>query len=262
MGNILASTFLTVVPIRAAASHRSEIISQILFGECFEVLEKEDDWVKIKNLYDDYEGWTDEKQIVYLDSEYQKTEHFDIKLSNCFGVAVIKNQTDNKTFLPLGASLPINKQGKVEIAQHIYDLESSHHIIQTDVSTFKEHVLDIAKQFIDVPYLWGGRTHFGIDCSGFSQIVYKVCGIKIKRDAWQQAEQGKLVAFLSQAQTGDLAFFDNEEGKITHVGIMINNNLIIHASGRVKIDLIDDQGIFSSDLKRYSHKLRIIKRYI
>ncbi len=262
MGNILASTFLAVVPVRAEALHRSEIISQILFGECFEVLEKDREWIKIKNLYDDYEGWVDEKQVVYLDNDYQKTEHFDIRFSNSFGAIAIKNQTDNRTFLPLGASLPINKQGKVEISQHIYDLESLQHIIKPDVSTFKEHVLDIAKQFIDVPYLWGGRTHFGIDCSGFSQIVYKVCGIKIKRDAWQQAEQGELVDFLSQAQTGDLAFFDNEEGRITHVGIMINNNLIIHASGRVKIDLIDDQGIFSSDLKRYSHKLRIIKRYI
>lgn len=245
MINSKASTFLAVIPVRAEASHRSEIISQVLFGEYLDVLDKNGEWIRIKTLYDDYEGWVDEKQIVYVGEE-----DLSIKLTNVFGQFVIKNQTDNKVFLPLGASLPINKQGQVQIAQHIYDITSENvrHVMKPDISTFKEHILDIAKQFLDVPYLWGGRTHFGIDCSGFSQIVYKVCGIKIKRDAWQQAEQGKLVDFLSQSQTGDLAFFDNEEGRITHVGIMINNNLIIHASGRVKIDLIDDQGIFLQTL--------------
>lgn len=259
MENTLASTFLTVIPLRAEASHRSEIISQVLFGECFNVLEQHEEWIKIKTLYDDYEGWVDVKQVTYL-----KEDIYSPKLTTTFGQFIVKDQTDNKVFLPLGTSIPFNKQGQVQIAEHIYNVtaENARYIIKPDISTFKSHVLDIAKQFLDVPYLWGGRTHFGIDCSGFSQIVYKTCGIKIKRDAWQQAEQGKLVDFLAQAQTGDLAFFDNEEGRITHVGIMINNNMIIHASGRVKIDMIDDQGIFSSDLKRYTHKLRIIKRYV
>ena len=255
MDNILASTFLAVVPMRSHASHRSEMVSQILFGELFYVLEKEGEWVKVKTDGDDYEGWIDEKQIVYLEHKPHA-----IQVTDTFGRAVLQHQTEYKTFLPVGASIPLNAEGKVQIAHHSYDLESN--IDPLETSILQDKILGIAKQFLDVPYLWGGRTHFGIDCSGFAQIVYKVCGLKIKRDAWQQAEQGIAVDFLAQAQTGDLAFFDNEDGRITHVGIMINNNLIIHASGRVKIDLIDDQGIFSSDLKRYSHKLRIVKRYI
>ncbi|MFD1630188.1 NlpC/P60 family protein [Pseudopedobacter beijingensis] len=258
MEKILGTCFLSVIPMRAQASHKAEMISQLLFGETFEILEKQDEWVYIKNTYDDYMGWVEEKQIIYIKALEPETE----KVTSAFGVSVVKQDTDNKSILPLGATLPFSENNGLKIGDIPYDTADTNDVVEPQSTAFREEVLRVAKQFIDVPYLWGGRTHFGIDCSGFSQIVYKVFGIKIKRDAWQQAEEGKLVAFLSEAQTGDLAFFDNEEGRITHVGIMINNSLIIHASGRVKIDLIDDYGIFSSDLKQYSHKLRIIKRFI
>jgi cell wall-associated NlpC family hydrolase len=120
----------------------------------------------------------------------------------------------------------------------------------------------ITRQFLNVPYLWGGKTPFGIDCSGFSQIVVRCIGINLHRDAYQQAEQGKVVSFLEEVQTGDLAFFDNEEGRITHVGIMLNSHSIIHASGKVRLDNIDSYGILDAENRNYSHKLRIIKRLL
>ena len=126
----------------------------------------------------------------------------------------------------------------------------------------KLSIEDVARSFLHAPYQWGGRTHAGIDCSGFSQAVMRQFGVSLPRDAWQQATEGTTVDFLPAAQTGDLAFFDNDQGRITHVGIMLGNGQIIHASGCVKIDQIDNQGIFSSQLQKHSHKLRIIKRYL
>lgn len=127
---------------------------------------------------------------------------------------------------------------------------------------FKESDLrSVVMEYVNVPYLWGGKSKCGIDCSGFTQQVYKRFGIKLPRDAYQQAELGEVVGFLLEVQPGDLAFFDNEEGKITHVGIMLGTDEIIHASGKVRIDKIDNQGIINTETLARTHKLRIIKRY-
>ncbi len=119
-----------------------------------------------------------------------------------------------------------------------------------------------AMSFLNMPYLWGGRSPAGIDCSGFTNIVYKLAGIRLRRDAWQQSEQGILINFIDEARPGDLAFFQNEEGKIIHVGIILQQQKIIHASGRVRIDTIDHYGIYDEELKKYTHQLRLIRRMI
>ena len=116
--------------------------------------------------------------------------------------------------------------------------------------------------YLNSPYLWGGRSPFGIDCSGFTQMVFKLNGIKLPRDAYEQAEIGKTLNFIEETQKGDLAFFDNEEGKIIHTGIIIDKNKIIHSSGKVRIDNLDHYGIFNAETGKYSHNLRLIKKVV
>jgi len=132
---------------------------------------------------------------------------------------------------------------------------------QLNFSFEADTVRETAFAYLDVPYIWGGKSKFGIDCSGFCQQVYKAFGIRLPRDAYQQAALGEVVGFLQEVQCGDLAFFDNEEGKITHVGMMLSSQEIIHASGKVRIDKIDNQGIINVDTGARTHRLRIIKRY-
>jgi len=126
----------------------------------------------------------------------------------------------------------------------------------------KKHLINNALIFLNAPYLWGGRTPFGIDCSGFTQIIYRLQGIKIPRDAYQQADLGTPLNFIEESEEGDLAFFNNNEGKIVHVGLIMKNNQIIHASGKVRIDKIDQKGIFNIEKNKHTHKLRIIKKLI
>lgn len=244
---------LAVIPLRAEANDKSEEVSQILFGEAFEILEWTERWVKVITANDNYEGWIGRLQFVMLGH----MDFNDLKQNpppiTYRAVTQAWKKTDNSVvYLPVGSSLVFLKGTTCQINNEEFEIIGE---IGETAS------LDmIAKSFLNSPYLWGGRTHYGIDCSGFTQAVFKLQGTYLSRDAWMQAEQGIVVDFLAEAKLGDLAFFDNAEGKITHVGIMLNNEQIIHASGRVKIDRIDSQGIYSEELKRYTHKLRIIKR--
>lgn len=126
----------------------------------------------------------------------------------------------------------------------------------------KSNIVNTALLYLNTPYLWGGKTPFGIDCSGFTQMVYKLNGFNILRDASQQASQGEVLSFIEESSPGDLAFFDNNEGEITHVGIIMEDHRIIHAHGKVRIDLLDQSGIYNLDTKTHSHKLRVIKKIV
>ncbi|WP_158795281.1 C40 family peptidase [Pedobacter sp. L105] len=256
---------VAVAPLRAAASDKAEITTQLLFGDAVEVLEKAEPWWRIRNVYDGYEGWMDFKQLIDItEEEYLNNQNYSIlvpaQLNN-----TVTGADDSQFYLMPSSTLPNYANGICELGKEKFQVNfDPYHVSaiagQTAAET-AEKIDKLARFFLNAPYLWGGRTLFGIDCSGFSQAVFKLAGIRIKRDAAQQAEQGETVNFLPEVQTGDLAFFDNAEGRIIHVGIMLNNQQIIHASGRVRIDPIDDQGIYNPELVRYSHRLRIIKRF-
>jgi gamma-D-glutamyl-L-lysine dipeptidyl-peptidase len=253
---------LAVVPLRAKPLHASEMISQLIFGDTFEILERHDSWINIKTDYDDYEAWVDEKQIVYIDHLIAEKLRLETQyLTKNPANLILKGNQEEQIYLPSGAVLPFLQGEEFLINDETYRVKPND-VFLPDIRNFHSQIEQITKSFLNAPYLWGGKTHFGIDCSGFSQTVFKLLGIKLKRDASQQAEQGQTVDFLVEAKAGDLAFFDNEEGRITHVGIMLSNSEIIHASGKVKIDRIDNQGIFAADQNKYTHKLRIVKRLV
>lgn len=252
---------LSVIPLRADASDKSEMVSQLLFGDHFQILERSGSWMRISMAYDSYEGWIDSKQIAEIPRDlYSQLVPETILGLHLYNEAIRLPQNDRIALLP-GSTLPFynEEEGSCSFNNKHYKITGK--INSVIPNNFASNIEAAAKFYLNAPYLWGGRSPFGIDCSGFSQVVFKQFGIRIKRDACQQALQGELIGFLQEVEAGDLAFFDNDEGKITHVGIMLNDHQIIHASGRVKIDRIDNQGIYSSDLKRYTHNLRVIKRY-
>ena len=246
---------LAIVPLRDAPAHKAQQVSQLLFGESFEVFETQGDWLQIQTENDGYVGWIQAIQAVLPNAEtYHQNQQKAFQLTTEPVTIVRKIADGSLLYLPAGSKIVGIEQNQFTIGNTTFELL---HQILPD----KNSIIDHAYSYLNTPYLWGGRTHFGIDCSGFAQAVYRQQGIQLKRDAWQQAEQGEVVAFLQSALPGDLAFFDNEEGRIVHVGIMINNEQIIHASGNVKVDRIDNQGIYSQEQKKYTHRLRIIKRF-
>ncbi len=246
-----------VSPLRANPSHKAEMVSQQLFGEKSYLIEKgEDNWTKIKLKYDTYEGWVQQSHLVSIDEEqYTKT---DKELT-----ADWVNEIDYNGHLmnvPMGCSLSAFQNGvafwrknSVHFKGKIWNPE--------EVKITPKLIKQIAFKFLNTSYLWGGKSVFGIDCSGFSQMVYKFLNKQLPRDAWQQAGAGEIVNFLQEAHCGDLAFFDNDEGRIIHVGLLLNENEIIHAAGKVRLDKIDSNGILNMETKQRTHQLRIIKRY-
>ena len=254
----------SVIPVRAEPSHKSEMVTQILFGELYTVIERENSWCKIRLSFDNYEGWIDVLQADLIDEEEYTSITLDL-------MQLLSHETV-RSMIPLviGSSLPDYNDSQICVGQDVffYDgLVSESLLAQT--STFIQNKLKTRQQllrdamlYMNAPYLWGGRTPFGIDCSGFVQMVYKLQGLKMLRDASQQATQGEVVNLLAEGEPGDLVFFDDVEGRITHVGILIDRHRIIHCSGHVQIDSIDHEGIFSAKLQKYTHKLRLIKRII
>ena len=246
---------LAIVPMRAEPSDRSEMVSQLLFGEAFEVAEYNNKWAKIVTAIDGYTGWIDRLQFVSLGHiAYKDLQQNPASLTYRAVTQAWKIEDNSIIYLAAGSSLAFLQGTTSYVGSKKFEIIGE--IGETD------HIANIARSYLNAPYLWGGRTHFGIDCSGYTQVVYRLCGLNLQRDASMQVNQGKLVENLAQTKLGDLAFFNNPEGRITHVGIILNDGQIIHASGKVKIDLLDNEGIWSEELKRYTHKLNVIKRFL
>lgn len=242
--------------MRVEPNDRSEIVSQMLFGEHFEVLEKLKQWSKIKLQFDGYEGWVNSKQYqVIQENDFAVITDEAIILNTDLVEYVSGN---NNLLLPitLGACLSFLYHSEINLENYKFDG------LKVSGVKDKKNIISTAFLYLNSPYLWGGKTPFGIDCSGFTQMVYKLNGYKLLRDASQQSSQGEVLSFIEESEPGDLAFFDNEEGKIIHVGIILENNYIIHASGKVRVDRLDHLGIYNAEQNKHTHRLRVIKKII
>jgi gamma-D-glutamyl-L-lysine dipeptidyl-peptidase len=248
---------LSHVPVRAEPSDKSELVTELFFGECYTLLVSVGNWLQVRNAADDYEGWIDFKQHYPVSAIYFQDWK---SRSHPKAIDIVQTVSNSHTRIPvlIGSTLPFFDGLNIRLGEELFVYNGR---ASNTGMTFKASFLaKIAQLYLKAPYVWGGRSVFGLDCSGFTQQVYGICGYQLPRDAWQQVSHGEEVHFAAQARAGDLAFFDNAEGRIIHVGLVLDNSQIIHAHGEVRIDPLDHHGIFNTTRKRYSHNLRIIKR--
>jgi hypothetical protein len=260
MGLALAFCNLSVAPVRTEPNHRAEQSTQLLFGEKAEILEVNNrDWARVRSAWDGYEGWCPVSQLTKISKKdyLKKAKHLAATHVNKLVLP------EGEILLPLGSELASYKSGKIPADKPGRFKGKKLNIKSASLDC--ESLKAAALKYMYAPYQWGGRAIGGIDCSGLMQMAFKLCNHPIPRDASQQAKQGWLVDFLQHAQCGDMAFFDDKEGRIVHVGLLLDNQNIIHAtdtSGRVVIDRIDQAGIISVQLKKRTHNLRMVRRLI
>lgn len=242
---------LSVTPLRASASDESEIQSQLLFGDYVTILEKGAPWIRVKNHTDGYEGWMDFKQLVYIDENEFKKGTSVVHPVLTQGVLPLEGPNGDINVM-LGSSLPFLDNGRITLGHETYDARAV-------IDTTRRSIVDYFKMYLNTPYLWGGKSIFGIDCSGIVQNCFKAIGIDLPRDASKQVFIGKDVKWEDR-QIGDLVYFVSSNGKVTHVGLLVEMDQIIHAHGRVRQDKIDEKGIWNNDLDWYSHLFHSVKR--
>lgn len=254
-------SIVSLVPVRALPSEQSEMVTQLLFGDFFEIIDYNVKWFKIKNQQDGYTGWISQNNCEIISTRYFNylSNHESFTLAD--PVKTITSKLYGNQLLVAGSSIPAYK-GKMAFRVLGTPYRFVGRPSQIEKGDPRGMVIGLAKSYLNAPYLWGGKSTFGIDCSGFSQVIYKILGIKIPRDASQQVKHGKVIDWVNEAKPGDLAFFDNAEGKIVHVGIILDGGRIIHASGRVRIDFIDHAGICHIKTGKYTHQLRLVKNII
>ena len=233
------------------------MISQLIFGECCELLEQAKEWTRVRVRYDGYEGWCTTSHLTEIDDAEFGTEQTPLTPE----WVTLLEYNGHPMMVPMGSHLTAMKNGKAQWRKNMVHYKGKTWDPQTPARDAKS-IRQLTYKFLNIPYLWGGKSVFGLDCSGYVQTVYKFLGIPVMRDAYQQATQGEPIGFLEETRTGDLAFFDNEEGRITHVGILLNAHEIIHASGKVRIDKIDNMGIVQSETHQRTHHLRVIRRLL
>lgn len=250
---------LSVVPVRTKPLDSSEMVTQLLFGDHYSVFEESSrgSWVRIKIYFDGYEGWVDKKQHYQIPEAY-----FDQINSADYKVCLDKSATilfkKNTISILLGSVLPIAATELFKVEEQLAFNGESKNL--GEVWPF-ERLKQVAFKYLNAPYLWGGKTPFGIDCSGFTQMVFKISGYRLERDSAQQSMQGRKVDSLAEAQPGDLCFFGTKT-KITHVGILLESDRIIHASGQVRIDEITEEGIINNETREKTHSFNSIRRII
>ncbi|TXD53605.1 MULTISPECIES: C40 family peptidase [unclassified Polaribacter] len=249
---------LSSVALRVEPSDKSEMISQVLFGENFTILEKQKYWSKIKISFDACEGYIDNKQFEEISEDLFTKLATQKKVYAGEVIDFITNSTNDLLTIPLGSRLPFFTNDTFQLNGKTFSYQGN--VLSGKLP--KKELIQKAFTFLNTPFLWGGKTPFGIDCSGFTQIVYQLCGYKLCRNTNEQAKQGDVLSFIEESEPGDLAFFDNEEGEIIHVGIILQDYHIIHAHGKVRIDTLDHSGIFNHDLQKHTHRLRVIKKMI
>lgn len=251
---------IAIVSMRMEPDHRSEQVSQLLFGEHYSVVDSSEDkkWVRISCAYDEYEGWIQKEQFHTISTEYyDQIGNSNYKISTEISSSILFNKSYRN--ITIGSILPISTNELFETEQHLAFGGESKSLGQKRDADFLEL---IARKYLNTPYLWGGRSPFGIDCSGFTQMVYRICGYMVPRDSSMQLNAGKLVSDFSSIHPGDLAILKDENGIVDHVGILLSDNKIIHASGKVQIDKFLPEGIKNMDTKLVSHHLHQIRRVI